>query len=264
MNIIHSSRRHYYVARFSIFLIALALVVGTVSCVGDGNGEVKYSLTMAENPAAGGTATDLTGASPYAANTVVNITAAANLCYRFVSWSAPASTFGNATAAQTTFTMPAQNIIVTANFEEIPEGCPTLLASISNYTAEGWCSVGGDWIKIAFTTGNETQGPTIGEQLVFHTGDTGSYDFTADVDPDFDAVCEYLTNGINDDIWLKEWWGGCSGAGGGKEADLFGEHPDLCGCEISFIRLVVHSISVSEESFDYNCDWEVWGYGSPV
>ena len=122
-----------YLTRIGIFLIAIALIVGTVSCDGGGGG--PYTLTMEENPPAGGTATDLTGASPYAANTVVNITAAANPGYSFSSWSAPAGQFGNAAAATTTFTMPSQNVIVTANFAQPPfcggdgtEGAPYQIA----------------------------------------------------------------------------------------------------------------------------------------
>jgi hypothetical protein len=80
---------------------------------------LTYELTMAANPVGGGTATDLTNASPYTAGAVVNIRAVANSGYRFVNWTAPAGTFGNATAAETTFTMPAQHITVTANFVAI-------------------------------------------------------------------------------------------------------------------------------------------------
>jgi hypothetical protein len=110
------SWKHPYLARVGIFLIAVVLIVGAVSC-----GGAMYSLTMAANPARGGTAADLTGTSPYAANTVVNIKAVANTTggYHFVTWSAPAGTFGNATAATTTFTMPAQNVTVTANFVRV-------------------------------------------------------------------------------------------------------------------------------------------------
>ena len=75
-----------------------------------------YDLTMAANPEIGGTATDLTNESPYEEDTVVSIKAAANEGYEFVNWTAPAGGFGNASAAETTFTMPAQNITVTANF----------------------------------------------------------------------------------------------------------------------------------------------------
>jgi hypothetical protein len=115
MRRILSSRKHHWIARLGIVLIAIALIVGTVSCDGGGGG-ATYSLTMAVAPGGGGTATDLTGASPYAAGTSVNIKAVANPGYKFVSWSAPAGTFGSATAATTTFTMPAQNVTVAANF----------------------------------------------------------------------------------------------------------------------------------------------------
>ena len=116
MKTILSSRRHHYVARVSIFLLTLALVVGMIGCDGGGGG-VEYNLTMAANPVGGGTATDLTNASPYAAGTVVSIKAVAAAGYQFVNWSAPAGTFGNANTAETTFTMPAQDVTVTANFE---------------------------------------------------------------------------------------------------------------------------------------------------
>jgi len=80
---------------------------------------VIYDLTMAVAPPGSGTATDLTGTSPYAAGTVVSISAVAAAGYQFVNWTAPAGTFGNATAAATTFTMPAQNVTVTANFVSV-------------------------------------------------------------------------------------------------------------------------------------------------
>jgi hypothetical protein len=124
MKMLPKLRKHNYLTRIGIFLIAIALIAGTVSCEGDGNGTglVNYTLTMAANPAAGGTATDLTGGSPYTAGTVVSIQAAANPGYSFVSWSAPAGQFANTVAATTTFTMPAQNVIVTANFALTPTG----------------------------------------------------------------------------------------------------------------------------------------------
>jgi hypothetical protein len=126
MKTILSLKRRRYLTRIGVFLIAIALIVGLVSCEGgcdgNGNGGVKYSLTMAANPPAGGTANDLTGGSPYAANTSVNIKATANPGYQFSNWAAPAGSFGNSTAATTTFTMPAQNVTVTANFVLTPAG----------------------------------------------------------------------------------------------------------------------------------------------
>ena len=74
-----------------------------------------YSLTMAVNPPRSGWATDLTNASPYPAGTVVSIQAATTQGGEFLSWTASAGTFANASTAHTTFTMPAQDVTVTAN-----------------------------------------------------------------------------------------------------------------------------------------------------
>jgi uncharacterized repeat protein (TIGR02543 family) len=136
MKTILSWRRHQYLKRVGIFLIAIALIVGTVSC--DGDDGVRYSLTMAANPVAGGTATDLTNASPYTAGTAVSIKAVANPGYQFVGWTAPAGGFTNANAAQTSFTMPAQAVTVTANFQV--EVGP--LDHFKWYLAEGAESIG--------------------------------------------------------------------------------------------------------------------------
>ena len=76
-----------------------------------------YNLTMAVNPAATGTATDVTNASPYAAGVQVSIEAIPAAGYQFVNWTAPAGSFTDASSATTTFTMPGQDVTVTANFE---------------------------------------------------------------------------------------------------------------------------------------------------
>ena len=118
MKILLSSRRHDYIVVVNLFLIAVTLAAGVVGC--EGENELEYDLTTAVNPAATGTVTDETGTSPYAEGAVVDIKAVAADCYRFVSWTAPDGTFGNATAAETTFTMPAHDVTVTANFELVP------------------------------------------------------------------------------------------------------------------------------------------------
>ena len=106
---------------FSIWSVLLILIVSIAVVVpGCDGGATTYNLAMAENPAECGTATDLTGASSYAANATVNIKAVADPCCRFVDWTAPDGTFGNSTAAETTFIMPARDVTVTANFELTP------------------------------------------------------------------------------------------------------------------------------------------------
>jgi uncharacterized repeat protein (TIGR02543 family) len=111
-----SSRKHRYLKRVGIFLIAIALIVGLV---GASCGPHGYDLTMAVDPAAGGAATDDTKGSPYAEGTIVSIKAEANMGYQFVSWTAPAGRFGNANAASTIFAMPGADVTVTANFAAV-------------------------------------------------------------------------------------------------------------------------------------------------
>ena len=118
MKTILSLWRNHYVRTFSVLLVAVFLLAGVASCTG--TPATEYDLTMAVNPAGSGTATDLTGTSPYVDAAAVNITATAGSCYRFVNWSAPAGTFSDPNAATTTFIMPAQDVIVTANFELVP------------------------------------------------------------------------------------------------------------------------------------------------
>jgi uncharacterized repeat protein (TIGR02543 family) len=82
----------------------------------------EYTLTMAGSPIMGGTAYDVTGASPYMQGEVVSIQAVAASGYQFVGWTAPAGSLANALAPATTFTMPAQNVVVTATFQVASNG----------------------------------------------------------------------------------------------------------------------------------------------
>jgi len=119
VKIIPKLRNHDYLARVSVFLIAIVLIVGTVSCNGGGGDGVTYNLTMAVAPSGSGNAIDQTNFSPYLAGTPVSIKAIDATYYQFSSWTAPAGTFVNPTATQTTFIMPAQNVTVTANFARL-------------------------------------------------------------------------------------------------------------------------------------------------
>lgn len=113
MKTILSPRKDHYLKRVGIFLFVIALIVGMV---GASCGTSGYELTITVTPAAGGTATDETKGSPYAEGTIVKIKAEAKTGYQFVSWTAPAGTFGNANAASTIFAMPGADVTVTANF----------------------------------------------------------------------------------------------------------------------------------------------------
>ena len=113
MKTILSSRKDHYLKGVGILLIGLALIAGMVgiSC-----GTSGHDLTVAADPAAGGTATDETKGSLYAEGTIIKIRAEANTGYQFVGWTAPAGMFGNANAAATIFAMPGADVTVTANF----------------------------------------------------------------------------------------------------------------------------------------------------
>jgi len=113
MKTIFSSRRSHQIARAGIALTVAALIGAMGGCALI---LTPYSLTTTVAPSGGGTATDLTNAAPYLAGTPVVMEAVASAGYHFVNWAAPAGTFADATAARTTFTMPIQNVTVTANF----------------------------------------------------------------------------------------------------------------------------------------------------
>jgi len=101
----------------------------------------KYALSITAAPGVGGAATDETGGSPYAAGAEVSIKAVANPGYSFVSWTALAGDFDDENAEETNFTMPAQNVTVTAHFEEVstPPEVPTVTTQaatdITSYSA---------------------------------------------------------------------------------------------------------------------------------
>ena len=75
-----------------------------------------FDLTMTVDPAGSGTASDDTDTSPYTAGTPVSISAVAEEGYVFFNWTAPAGTFDDAGSYSTTFTMPGEDVAVTANF----------------------------------------------------------------------------------------------------------------------------------------------------
>ncbi|MCL2054714.1 MAG: InlB B-repeat-containing protein [Oscillospiraceae bacterium] len=83
-----------------------------------------YTLTFTPNPTDGGTITRTfakavtDGAEEAYAGTIVTITAVPTPGYEFVNWTTTSSgvTFASATAEETTFTMPGNNVTITANF----------------------------------------------------------------------------------------------------------------------------------------------------
>ncbi|MDD3045525.1 MAG: GLUG motif-containing protein [Candidatus Delongbacteria bacterium] len=78
-----------------------------------------YTLTMSSSNILYGTATDNTGTGPYSAGTIVSITAVPESGYVFTGWeSSGGGSFGNVNLETTTFTMPGENVTVTAGFAQ--------------------------------------------------------------------------------------------------------------------------------------------------
>jgi preprotein translocase subunit YajC len=133
-----------------------------------------YNLTMAVAPGGSGTSADLTGGSPYTAGTVVNIQAVATAGYTFANWSAPAGTFGSATAATTTFTMPTQSVTVTANFALIPPPPQYTLTIFSTAGGAVTTPGHGTFVYNAGTVVNLVATPISGYGFVDWTGNVGT------------------------------------------------------------------------------------------
>jgi hypothetical protein len=103
--------KHKLISIAAIAILLFMVVGNSIGC-----GTTTYTLTITST-AGGNVTTPAEGTyTSYAANATVNLIATADSGYRFVNWTATAGTFGNATAATTTFTMPAQNATVTAHF----------------------------------------------------------------------------------------------------------------------------------------------------
>jgi hypothetical protein len=86
--------------------------------------EPEYRLTIYSTTGGSATGYGYTSSDEWTwevlhAGDVVSLTAEAEEGYRFVNWTAPAGLFGDAYAATTTFTMPALDVTVTANFEPV-------------------------------------------------------------------------------------------------------------------------------------------------
>jgi len=111
-----------------------APVTTTISLTVDNSSVTTYSVTVIGSHAA------TTGSGNYAAGKVVTINAGSLSGYTFNGWTTPDGvTFANANRATTTFTMPAKNVSVTANW---------------NYSGGGYIADNGSSSNTATTTKN--------------------------------------------------------------------------------------------------------------
>jgi uncharacterized repeat protein (TIGR02543 family) len=107
---------------------------------------VQYKLTISSTTG-GSVIIPCEGVFTYYAGAQVHLLAEAKAGYQFVDWTASAGDFDDETAKETTFTMPAQSVTVTASFEEVPLPRVTTQAAtnITSYSAI---------VNMSYTTGN--------------------------------------------------------------------------------------------------------------
>ena len=109
MKRILSSKRHHYLARVSIFLIAVTLIAVMAGCTG------QYRLSISST--IGGTVTTPgEGLFNYAAGTVVNLVATPDSGYEFANWTGNVDTMADPYAASTTITIN-NNYYIIARFD---------------------------------------------------------------------------------------------------------------------------------------------------
>ncbi len=84
-----------------------------------------YTLTLQASPVGGGTVSNNSGTGPYPAGTAVSVTASPSSGYAFKNWTVNSTEVS--TSASYTYTMPASDTVITANF--VPTYTLTLQAS---------------------------------------------------------------------------------------------------------------------------------------
>ena len=153
--------------------------------------EVLYDLTMAADPEVGGTATDLTNEPPYAEGANISIRAVAATGYEFVNWTAPAGAFDDANATETTFTMPAQNVTVTANFEE--ESLPSEIPTVTTKAASG-IDTDSATLNMDYTVGDFSP---VQLRFAYKKSTDTAWSFTAWVNKTADGTYAKLISGLS-------------------------------------------------------------------
>ena len=107
---------------------------------------VQYNLSIASTT--GGSVTiPGEGVFPYYAGAQVQLLAESEAGYQFIGWTAQAGNFSDETGKETTFTMPAQAVTVTASFEEVtlPTVSTQAATDVTSYSAK---------VNMSYTVGN--------------------------------------------------------------------------------------------------------------
>jgi hypothetical protein len=122
MRIAFCLRRHHRAAAAGILLLLTAMVIGVAACDGDGGDTYQLAISSATG---GSIATPGPGTFTYNVGMVVQLLAAPDDGYQFLSWTGDVTSVANPNAASTTITMNG-NYAIVANFQteggEVPDG----------------------------------------------------------------------------------------------------------------------------------------------
>jgi hypothetical protein len=113
---------------------------------------------------------------------------------------------------------------------------------------------------------------SVGLSRTFGDGEVGIYDFIPSdpLETEFEYFQENVTDGIDGTIghWVHLHPNIGRGGSTVAESALFGTESDLIGCEITFMRLVIDTLSIEpyQEGSKWftRARWEFWGSSSAV
>jgi hypothetical protein len=170
LNAMLSSMRRHHITRVVLSLLMIALVAGTIGCVGEASRTVKYELTIASGE--GGSVTEPgEGTFTVDSGRVVDLVATPTSGYRFLNWTGNLATIANPNAASTSITMNG-NYSITANFEETDGTYYTLTVGITGSGSTGPAAGQHSYAAGAVISISAT--PTGGYHFVNWTGNVGS------------------------------------------------------------------------------------------
>lgn len=102
----------------------------------------------------------------------------------------------------------------------------------------------------------------------WRNGESGRFRFTPEA-TNWTPFIERATNGVEEyivaEFRFREPWGmgGSGGWASRREADFFGRAPDLIGCQVEYVDLVVHSVRFwmdgGLQRFEGDITWQFWG-----
>ncbi|MBK9257161.1 MAG: BspA family leucine-rich repeat surface protein [Saprospiraceae bacterium] len=183
-----------------------------------------YVLTLSANPSQAGTTT---GAGQYTEGVNVPITATANGGWQFINWT-DENDIEVSSLASFTYTMPAANTTLTANFEEIPVALTTLTTTtatnITSSTATSGGNItsdGGAAITARGVVWSTSQNPTTETNEGTTNDGTGSGVFTSNLTGLSPTTTYYV----------RAYATNSAGTAYGEELDF---ETDICGRTISW------------------------------